>query len=99
MPAPVIRLAVPSDADPVALMSRTLIEHGLPGWSWHPQRVARSIGSRNTLVAIAAGHNTIAGFAIMEFGDSHAHLSLLAVRPSQQRRFAIVSGLPGPHHE
>jgi hypothetical protein len=23
----------------------------------------------------------------------------MRARPSQQRRFAIVSGLPGPHHE
>jgi ribosomal-protein-alanine N-acetyltransferase len=86
MHAPVLRLAVPSDAISIALMSRALIEHGLPGWSWNPQRVARSIRARDTMAVVAADRGAVAGFAIMDFGDAHAHLSLLAVLPSRQRR-------------
>lgn len=86
MPAPLLRLALPADATPIALMSRALIEHGLPGWSWHPQRVARSIRARDTVAVVAADGGAIVGFAIMDFGDDHAHLGLLAVLPSRQRR-------------
>jgi len=86
MHAPALRLAVTSDAIPIALMSRTLIEHGLPGWSWNPQRVERAIRARDTAVVVAPDWGAIAGFALMDFGDDHAHLSLLAVLPSRQHR-------------
>ena len=82
----ILRLASPSEATSIALMSRELIESGLRGWSWDPQRVTRSIRAAhvNALVATVEGH--LVGFAIMEYGDTHAHLSLLAVTPSHQRR-------------
>ena len=86
MPGPTFRLARLPDANAIALMSRELIETGLSGWSWDPQRVARAIGARDTVVLVAAAQNSLTGFAIMNFGDASAHLSLLAVRPSHQRR-------------
>ncbi len=82
----VFRLAGPLDADAIALMSRELIEAGLSGWSWDPQRVARAIRARDTVVLVAAAQDPLIGFAIMNFGDASAHLSLLAVQPSHQRR-------------
>lgn len=85
MHAPTLRLARPPDACPIALMSRELIETGLTGWSWDPERVTRSIRARDTIVLVAEIQNPIVGFAIMNFGDASAHLSLLAVRPSHQR--------------
>jgi [ribosomal protein S18]-alanine N-acetyltransferase len=85
MPNPIFGLATPADAYPIALMSRDLIEHGLSGWSWPPERVARSIKARDTVVLVAKIQSYLNGFAIMSFGDVQAHLSLLAVRPSHQR--------------
>lgn len=78
-------LAVPADAALIAVMSRELIETGLP-WSWTAQRVARSLAQRDTLVLTARDGAPLAGFAIMQFGEEHAHLSLLAVRPDCQRQ-------------
>lgn len=86
MQTTVLRLAVDADATPIALMSRALIEDGLPGWSWDPQRVGRAIRARETAAIVAPERSGIGGFAIMDFGDDHAHLSLLAVLPSHQRR-------------
>ena len=73
-----------TDAAGVALMSRELIESVL-GWSWTPERVARSIRDRDTVTLIGADGERIIAFAIMHFGDEQAHLNLLAVRPSHQR--------------
>ena len=86
MPSSTLRLARLPEADAIALMSRELIEAGLGGWSWDPQRVARAIRARDTVVLVAAAQDSLIGFAIMNFGDASAHLSLLAVRPSHQRR-------------
>lgn len=66
-------------------MSRVLVEAGLGGWSWDPERVTRSIKARDTVVLVTAAENTIIGFAIMNFGDTQAHLSLLAVSVRHQR--------------
>ena len=86
-----IRLAEPSDAQAVALMSRDFIEAGL-GWKYDAQRVLRAIRDRDMLAVVAcegsksaAGRGAITGFAIVEFGDERAHLVLLAVRPSHRR--------------
>ncbi|OGA77635.1 MAG: hypothetical protein A3G81_19685 [Betaproteobacteria bacterium RIFCSPLOWO2_12_FULL_65_14] len=73
-----------ADAASIAIMSRELIESGL-GWSWTPERVARSIRNRDTVTLIGADGTRIIAFAIMHFGDEHAHLNLLAVRPTHQR--------------
>lgn len=85
MAEPNIRLARPGDAYEMAVMSRYLVEVGLRGWSWPPERVAKAIRARSTLVVAAEVGGHIVGFAIMEFGDVQAHLSLLAVKPSHQR--------------
>jgi len=79
------KLAAPADAATIAAMSRELIESGLP-WSWTPERVARNLRQPDTLVLTAREGDAVAGFAIMQFGDERAHLSLLAVRPDCQRQ-------------
>ncbi|MGZ5258383.1 MAG: GNAT family N-acetyltransferase [Burkholderiales bacterium] len=81
----VFRLATPADAYEIAVMSRYLVEVGLRGWSWPPERVAKAIRARSTLVLVAEVRSHLVGFAIMEFGDVQAHLSLLAVKPSYHR--------------
>src|ERR671938_66770 len=85
MVQPTFRLASPADAYEMAVMSRYLVEVGLRGWSWPPERVAKAIRSKSTLVVVAEVRQHLVGFAIMEFGDVQAHLSLLAVKPSHQR--------------
>jgi ribosomal-protein-alanine N-acetyltransferase len=85
MVKPLIRLATPADAYEMAVMSRCLVEIGLRGWSWPPERVQRAIRARETAVIAAQVASHLTGFAIMEFADTHAHLSLLAVQPSHQR--------------
>lgn len=85
MSTPVFRLATAADAYEIAVMSRYLVEVGLRGWSWHPERVAKAIRARDTSVVVVEVKENLVGFAIMEFGDIKAHLSLLAVKPSHQR--------------
>jgi len=79
-----LRPGRPDDAARIAAMSRDLIETGL-GWSWGPDRVARSISNKETSTLLACERERVVAFAIMYFGDEHAHLNLLAVRPSHQR--------------
>lgn len=78
-------LAAPADAATIAAMSRELIEAGL-AWTWTPERVARNLARRDTLVLTARDGARLAGFAIMQFGEERAHLSLLAVEPEYQRQ-------------
>ncbi|MBI3042253.1 MAG: GNAT family N-acetyltransferase [Betaproteobacteria bacterium] len=85
MTRPILRLAVPADAYEIAVMSRYLIEVGLRGWTWPPDRVAKAIRTRDTNVIAAEVERHLVGFAIMDFGDTSAHLALLAVKPSYQR--------------
>lgn len=80
-----LRIARGSDIQPIAVMSRCLIEVGLRGWTWHPTRIARALRSRDTCVLAAEVDDKFAGFAITEFGDTRAHLSLFAVQPEYQR--------------
>jgi len=80
-----LKLAAPADAEPIAVMSRELIEAGLP-WSWTPERVARNLRQPETLVLTARDGGRLAGFSIMQFGEERAHLSLLAVRLDYQRQ-------------
>jgi ribosomal-protein-alanine N-acetyltransferase len=79
-----LRFARLGDAASIALMSRELVESGL-GWSWTPERVARSIRDRDTVALLGVDGARIVAFAIMHFGDERAHLNLLAVRPTHQR--------------
>jgi len=78
-----VRLATLADVSEIADMSRALIETGL-GWTWTRERVGRNIASPNTVTVVACDLERVVGFAIMYFGDDHAHLSLLAVRRSYQ---------------
>ena len=80
-----IRLATRADAARIGEMSRAYIEHGL-GWSWDARRVARSIAQRDTNVAVAMMGKDMAGFGIMRYHDSDAHLMLFAVRPPYRRK-------------
>jgi ribosomal-protein-alanine N-acetyltransferase len=84
-PAMVLELARVADAPIIATMSRALIEVGLR-WSWTPQRVAREIRDRGTNVLVARADARIAAFAIMRYGETHAHLNLFAVDPRYRRR-------------
>jgi [ribosomal protein S18]-alanine N-acetyltransferase len=80
-----IRLATREDARAIAELSRREIEHGLP-WRWNPPRVLRAIRDRSTNVAVALEQELLAGFGIMSYAEDSAHLNLLAVNPSAQRR-------------
>ncbi len=79
-----LRLAVREDATEIALMSRDLIEHGL-GWSWTRSRVARNIAHADSSTVVACSGRQLIGFAMMYFGDDHAHLNLFAVKQAYQR--------------
>ncbi len=79
-----LRLARRADAERIALMSRELIETGLP-WSWTPNRVVRSIRCRDTVTVVADHHQRVIGFAVMYFGLDDAHLHLLAVQREYRR--------------
>jgi len=79
-----VRFATLADAGEIAAMSRELIETGL-GWTWTQARVARNIASTSTVTLAACEAERLVAFAIMYFGDDHAHLSLLAVRRPWQR--------------
>ena len=78
-------LALPRDAAPIASLSRRLIEAGLPP-SWPADRVLCHIKRTDSVVLTARFHAALAGFAIMQFGDDRAHLNLLAVDSTHQRR-------------
>lgn len=75
-----------SEAAPIAVMSRQLIEDGLR-WRWQPKAIARLIGSRTHEVVVARQGATIAGFAAMEYPveGTAAHLMLLAVEPAWRK--------------
>jgi len=66
-----LRPGRPTDAAKIAAMSRDLIETGL-GWSWGPDRVARSIANKDTFTLLACDRDRVVAFAIMYFGDEHA---------------------------
>lgn len=82
-----LRLARADDAASLAALSRERIEAGL-AWRYTPRRVAALIGAADTSVVIAADRSGagVHGFAAMQFGDENAHLVLLCVHASWQRR-------------
>lgn len=80
-----IRVARNADAAPVARLSRIHVEHDLP-WSWTEERILKAIHHPETAVIVARAGRRLAGFAIMQFGDAHAHLNLLAVAPGYRGR-------------
>lgn len=80
-----ITLARGDDAAGMAQMSRCLIETGLP-YSWTERRVLHCIKHKDFAVVVSRDGRRMAGFAVMECLDEHAHLCLLAVRPGYRRR-------------
>jgi len=79
-----LRLARLGDAPRIAILSRTLIEAGLP-WSWTPRRVANHMRSREHLSVIAVDGGELAGFVLAQFGSRAVHVALLGVGPAHQR--------------
>lgn len=65
-------------------MSRWLIEAGLTP-TWHAERILWHMRDRESTVLVARDQVRLVGFAIMQFGDTSAHLNLLGVAPSRQR--------------
>ena len=80
-----VGFATPGDAQTIASMSRDLIETGL-GWNYRPQRVAKLIQDPDCVALRTREGARTVGFALMGFGEERAHLVLLAVRPTHQRR-------------
>ncbi len=83
--AVILRLANAQDAPAMANMSRDLIEAGL-AWRYSAPRVAALIADSETTALVACDGAQLLGFAVMQFGDERAHLSLLCVQQAQQRR-------------
>ena len=83
--AVMLRPARAPEAQAMAEMSRELIEAGLR-WRYTPVRMATLIRDPDTVALVACDASHIQGFAVMQFGDDKAHLSLLCVRPGQQRQ-------------
>ena len=79
-----LRAAHPSEGASIASMSRLQVEYGL-NWRWTPARIRRQIADPDTMVLVATRDGVLIGFAIMNFGDQHAHLYLLAVEPQHRR--------------
>jgi ribosomal-protein-alanine N-acetyltransferase len=77
-------LANDDDSQPLAAFSRDLIEAGL-GWSYQPERMATLIDDPDTITLVARARGLPVGFASLRFGDTRAHLILLAVEPRHQR--------------
>jgi ribosomal-protein-alanine N-acetyltransferase len=88
-----ITLAQAADAASIAELSRDAIERGL-SWRWTQRRVLRAIADPAINVAVARRDGELLGFAIMQYGDEDAHISLFAVRASQ-RRAGLGSALLG----
>jgi ribosomal protein S18 acetylase RimI-like enzyme len=79
-----LRLACAQDAQAMASLSRDLIETGL-AWRYSPQRVAGLIAEAATAALVACDGPQLLGFAVMQFGDERAHVSLLCVQTARQR--------------
>jgi ribosomal-protein-alanine N-acetyltransferase len=74
-----------ADVARLAAMSHQLIESGLRP-AWGAQRIGWHVRHPESMVLTARSDRTIAGFAVMRYGDDAAHLNLLAVDPAHRRR-------------
>lgn len=83
--SPHVSLANESDARGIAEMSRDYVEYGL-GWSWTPSRILKAIRDDSTNVAVVRERGLVLGFGIMRYAELKAHLTLLAVRPTERKR-------------
>ena len=75
-----LKLARLDNAKRIALMSRELVEFGLP-WSWDSVRITQHIRGYNSNVLTAWADGRLVGFAVMQFFEESAHLNLMAVDP------------------
>ena len=73
-----------ADAAQLARMSFELVEAGLAP-AWGSDRIRAHVRHPESMVLVARNAALIAGFAIMRYGDSQAHLNLLAVAPPHRR--------------
>jgi len=80
-----LRPAIRADARVMAVMSRELIEPGLR-WRYTPARMVQLIAEPETMALVACEGPRVAGYAVMHFGNDEAHLLLLCVQASLQRR-------------
>jgi ribosomal-protein-alanine N-acetyltransferase len=79
-----IEFAHPADAAHLAAMSQQLVEAGLAP-SWGRERIRSHVLHPESVVLVARHAGGIAGFAIMRYADTQAHLNLLAVEPAHRR--------------
>src|SRR5215472_12182717 len=73
------------DAALLAAMSQVHVERGLKP-AWGTARIRWHMRDADSVVLTARLGATIAGFAIMRYGEDVAHLNLLAVAPGHRRR-------------
>ena len=73
------------DAPEIAALAHAFVEHGLKP-SWTAGRIRRHIRHAESVVLAASSLGMLAGFAIMQYADTSAHLNLLAVVPAHRRR-------------
>jgi len=66
-------------------MSQAHVEKGLKP-AWGAARIRWHVRDADSVVLTARLAPTVAGFAIMRYGDDVAHLNLLAVAPAHRRR-------------
>src|SRR6188768_2386152 len=85
-----VALAREADAAAISALSAHAIEHGFRQ-TWTAPRVAASIRHRETNVVVVRIGAALAGFAIMQYGDDEAQLSLLAVDASYRRRGVAIA--------
>lgn len=78
-------LAPACDAASIALLSRNLVEHGLP-WRWTPDRIRRCRDDSDYVVLSARLGNDLVGFGVMQYLPEQAHLCLLGVVPDSRRQ-------------
>lgn len=81
---PEIQLARRREVQQLASMSRRLVEAGLEP-AWTVERIERHVRHDDSVVVTARAKGQLAGFAIMQYGDTSAHLNLLAVEQSFRR--------------
>ena len=79
-----ITLAEVADAAAISALSRDAIEAGL-SWRWTERRVQRGIFDAATNVVVVRRDSQLLGFAIMQYGDEDAHISLFAVAAAHRR--------------
>jgi ribosomal protein S18 acetylase RimI-like enzyme len=80
-----IRRGRPNDARSYSIMSRALIENGLPP-TWDSGRLSRLLSQSDTNAYSLLSGRQLAGFSISKFGSRRMHLVLHAISPEFRRR-------------